>query len=85
MEKKANGRTLTAREESELKKLGGRDSNSSGKIIKSLDKLHFSQNGGKTFETLQKEVEKARRRIKMDNIGVKKIRFNKKTGRYESY
>ena len=84
-EKKANGRTLTAREEDELKRLGSGAANSSDKIVKSLDKFHFSQNGGKSFETLQKEEEKAKRRIKMDNIGVKRIRYNKQTGRYESY
>ena len=84
-EKKANGRTLTAREEDELKRLGSGAANSSDKIVKSLDKFHFSQNGGKSFETLQKEEEEAKRRIKMDNFGMKRIRYNNKTGKYESY
>ena len=85
-EKKGNGRTLTPREIEELKKLETINSgNMQNNAVKSLDESHKRQNGGLSFEALQKEEEKAKRRIKMDNIGVKRIRFNNKTGRYESY
>ena len=85
-EKKGNGRTLTPREIEELKKLENINyDNSQNNAVKSLDESHKRQNGGLSFEALQKEEEKAKRRIKMDNVGVKRIRFNNKTGRYESY
>ena len=85
-EKKANGRTLTPREIEELKKLENINyDNSQNNAVKSLDESHKRQNGGLSFEDLQKEEEEAKRRIKMDNFGMKRLRYNKQTGKYESY
>ena len=37
-----------------------------------------------SFEQLEEEESKERRRITLDNIGLKKIKYNKETGKYEA-
>ena len=54
------------------------------KLVSNIDTDYKGQNGGMSFAQLEEEERKERRKITLDNIGLKKIKYNKETRRYEA-
>lgn len=85
-QKKADGMTLSKEESDEMMSLS-RENLSEEKdkeLVSRIDNDYRNKNGGMSFEQLKEEESKERRRITLDNIGLKKIKYNKETGRYEA-
>lgn len=85
-QKKADGMTLSKEESDEMMSLS-RENLSEEKdkeLVSKIDNDYRNKNGGMSFEQLKEEESKERRRITLDNIGLKKIKYNKETGRYEA-
>ena len=85
-QKKADGKTLTADEQKELDTLGKQDFSKEAeqKLVDKVDEEYKKQNGGMSFKQLEEESKKERRKITLDNLGLKSIKYNAKTGRYEA-
>ena len=85
-QKKADGKTLTEDEQKELDSLGKQDFSAEAekKLVSNIDTDYKGQNGGMSFAQLEEEERKERRKITLDNIGLKKIKYNKETRRYEA-
>lgn len=85
-QKKADGKTLTEDEQKELDSLGKQDFSAEAekKLVSNIDAAYKNQNGGMSFKQLEEEERKERRKITLDNLGLKSIKYNKKTGRYEA-
>lgn len=85
-QKKADGMTLSKEESDEIMSLS-RENLSEEKdkeLVSRIDNDYRNKNGGMSFEQLEEEESKERRRITLDNIGLKKIKYNKETGKYEA-
>lgn len=85
-QKKADGMTLSEEDNDEMMSLS-RENLSEEKdkeLVSRIDNDYRNKNGGMSFEQLKEEESKERRRITLDNIGLKKIKYNKETGRYEA-
>ena len=85
-QKKADGMTLSKEDSDEMMSLS-RENLSEEKdkeLVSRIDNDYRNKNGGMSFEQLEEEESKERRRITLDNIGLKKIKYNKETGRYEA-
>ena len=85
-QKKADGKTLTEDEQKELDSLGKQDFSAEAekKLVSNIDAAYKGQNGGMSFKQLEEEERKERRKITLDNLGLKSIKYNKETGRYEA-
>lgn len=85
-QKKAYGMTLSEEDNDEMMSLS-RENLSEEKdkeLVSRIDNDYRNKNGGMSFEQLKEEESKERRRITLDNIGLKKIKYNKETRRYEA-
>lgn len=85
-QKKADGKTLTADEQKEFDTLGKQDFSKEAeqKLVDKVDEEYKNKNGGMSFGQLEEEAKKERRKITLDNLGLKAIKYNEKTGRYEA-
>ena len=85
-QKKADGITLSKEENDEIMSLSKENLSEEmdKELVTKIDNEYKNKNGGMSFEQLKEEESKERRKITLDNIGLKKIKYNEETGRYEA-